>query len=236
MPAVIFDLDGVLVDSEQYWRDGFRSAVSFLAGELGVEVTPPTDAKLHRFEGGRVSDTVRSLAEHFFPGEELHESQLEAAAVRTIQTASELLERDPHPIATNVSVAHELASAGYPLAVASSSARPFIDAALRVTNLAGSIDVRESAYDLEHAKPHPEVYLNALARLGVTAEESVAIEDSVTGATAAVAAGLPTLLVNARLENGAETAAELCREGGRVIFMRTLSMNEIHLIFKEPSL
>lgn len=233
--AVIFDLDGVLVDSEPYWRDGFRSALSLLADAAGADDPAPDDEALHEFEGGRVPDTIRTLTEHYLPSAEIDDARTAAAVDRAIATAIALLRETPRAIANNVDVAQELARAGTRLAVASSSPVAFIEAALDTLGLADTVEVVESAFELEHAKPHPEVYENTLRRLGVAPEHAVAIEDSRTGAAAAVAAGIPTLWVNEHLAHGAAEAAKLRVQGARITFLRRLSVIEINSIAEESS-
>lgn len=236
VPAVIFDLDGVLIESEPLWREGFRAAVLFLSRELDVTATLPSDDDLKRFEGGRVTDTVRSLAAHYFPDAPVNEKLLERAAAHTIQTATELLRLDPPVIRQNVEVARELGVHDIRLAVASSSPRSFIDAALDVLDLNELFKIRESAFELQHAKPHPEVYLNVLTRLEILPQQAVAIEDSHTGASAALRAGIPTLLVNAHSESGPRDADAFRAEGGRIKFLRRLSVEEINFIAEESTL
>lgn len=235
-PAVIFDLDGLLVDSEPYWREGFRAAMRFLAAELGGNDPAPTDEDLHQFEGGRVPDTIRTLANHYFPGADINETLISRAADRAVTTASDRMRAEPRVIAHTVSVAHELVSLGYRLAVASSSPPEFIEATLDALGLTTSVTVVESAYALDHAKPHPEVYENTLRGLGVSATNAVALEDSRTGTEAALRAGIPTLWVNANLKDGSEEAAKFRASGGRVRFLRRLSVVDITSIAEESYL
>ena len=64
--TVIFDLDGVLVDSEPLWREGFRAAVDVIASSLGTTAPSLSDDDLREYEGGRVPDTVATLAAAVF--------------------------------------------------------------------------------------------------------------------------------------------------------------------------
>ena len=67
--VVIFDLDGVLVDSEPLWREGFRAALDLIATSLGTTAPSLSDDDLEEYEGGRVPDTVATLASAVFDGE-----------------------------------------------------------------------------------------------------------------------------------------------------------------------
>lgn len=236
LPVVIFDLDGLLVDSEPYWRDGFRAAVSLLATEFGARNPAPNDDALHQFEGGRVGDTIRTLAAHYFPDALPGAELLQRATVCAIETATSRMRTSPRAVTQNVAVAHELAGLGYRLAVASSSPPEFIDTSLTILGLTASVEVVESAFYLAHAKPHPEVYENTLRKLGITPREAVALEDSRTGTEAALRAGIPTLWVNAGLENGVEEAAKFQHSGARVRFLRRLSVVDINSIAEESFL
>jgi sugar-phosphatase len=192
--CVVFDLDGVLVDSEVYWRAGFRDTLDTLAVEAGLDPLGVPDADLVRFEGGRVPDTIGALVQAYLPGlAPLGADRLRHATDVCVRASARRIRESPRTIADSVQAAHDLHAAGYTLAVASSSARAFIDAALDSVGLAELVDVRESAFDVEHAKPHPEVYLKAMAALGTDPAHCVAVEDSVTGVRASLAAGLTTV-------------------------------------------
>lgn len=193
--AVIFDLDGVLVDSEPYWQNAFRDVVN---DHLRVAVPVARQFTLqetHVFEGGRVNESLarmlqaRGLAAQV--GDELVDD-LTAAVIRRVTDA---VAADPRPITANVEAARRLGRAGVPLAVASSSALPFIDAVLVATGLDRYICVRRSALLLAQGKPHPEVYLQAAAALGIDPAQCLAIEDSATGLAAALRAKIPTVWV-----------------------------------------
>ena len=192
--CVIFDLDGILVDSEVYWRAGFRETIDVLAEEAGL--TPPglTDEVLVQYEGGRVPDTIGALVRDHLPSLwPLDDERLLDAVHVAVGTASRRITEVPRTLDDSVRAASDLDAAGYTLAVASSSARQFIDAALDSVGLSKLVAIRESAFDVEHAKPHPEVYLKAMAALGTDPQHCVAVEDSETGVRAALAAGLSTI-------------------------------------------
>ena len=192
--CVIFDLDGVLVDSEVHWRAGFRETIDALAVEAGREPLEIPDRELVAYEGGRVPDTIQALVAAYLPFlAPLSRGRLDEATDVCVAASSRRIAVEPRTIEDSVKAARDLHEAGYTLAVASSSARPFIDAALRSIGLDDLFGVRESAFDVEHAKPHPEVYLKTMAALGTDPTRCVAIEDSVTGARASLAAGLSTI-------------------------------------------
>jgi HAD superfamily hydrolase (TIGR01509 family) len=190
-PVAIFDLDGVLVDSEPYWREGLRVAMAVIAADLGTTAPVLSDEELHRFEGGRVSDTVRTLAKAVFG--DVPEGTIEDAVGAAIERARSLFTEEPRAISASVEAAAELSARGFRLAVASSSAPAFIEAVVERVGLADSVEVMASAFSLENPKPHPDVYLGVLATMSVTPQQTTAIEDSWTGVQSALTAGLRTV-------------------------------------------
>lgn len=207
--AVIFDLDGLLVESEPYWHQGFRSAISFLAQQADTQSPELSTETLYKFEGGRVPDTIRSLANATLPTVTFTDEMFAQATDHAVATTSQLMADDPTPIAQNVAVAKDLARRGYRLAVASSSPLLFVEASLKAVNVRDNFDIIESGFNLEFSKPHPEVYVNALRALAVSSDEAIALEDSTTGAEAAVRAGIPTILVNAHGRISSQSVKDL---------------------------
>lgn len=193
MTGVIFDLDGVLVNSEPYWQGAFLQITREFCEESGFAQPNLELRDMVRFQGGRVNDTLRTILTSLGHEESTYPDMIEDLATRVIDHVSDAFRAAPTPITGNVRVARQLADNGVLIGVASSSAQIFIDAALEKIGLADAVAVTQSAYPLKHGKPHPEVYLLTLDRMGISAEETVAIEDSTTGLGSAVRAGLATI-------------------------------------------
>ena len=193
MTAVIFDLDGVLVNSEHYWQGAFLAITHEFCDESGLADPGLRLEDMATFQGGRVNDTMRAILTALGHGAPADPVTVEALAQRVIQQVSAAFRQQSEPITDNVRVARELADRGVLIGVASSSAQAFIDLALEEIGLSDAITVTQSAYPLEHGKPHPEVYRLTLQRMGVTAQDVVAIEDSTTGIGSAVRADLATI-------------------------------------------
>jgi HAD superfamily hydrolase (TIGR01509 family) len=194
--AVIFDLDGVLIDSEPVWESVRRDYVArhhgrwqpdsqerlmgmstpewaaYLAGELGVERPPEVvAAEVTELMGERYGERPRLL-----PGA--------VAAVRR------LAER-------------------WPLGVASSSNRELIDLALELLGAADDFVATVSSEEVPRGKPAPDVYLEAARRLDVSPTEAAAIEDSHNGIVSAKAAGMRVLAIpNRRFPPGEDALAQ----------------------------
>jgi HAD superfamily hydrolase (TIGR01509 family) len=182
--AVVFDNDGLLLDTEEAWTRAEvalfeRHGSSFTAEHKRdlIGTSPSTSAaKLERMLGqpGRGAALV----------EEMHELVMAEAlaGVWPRPGALELLEA--------------VRAAGLPVGVASNSARAFVERVLSVTGLLdGHFDVVVTADDVEHPKPAPDLYLAACAALRAAPGRAAALEDSATGVAAAVAAGMYVVAV-----------------------------------------
>lgn len=189
-PGVIFDLDGTLIDSEPSWARGFSIGLCQVLDERGhgSHVLHPED--MARFRGGRVPDTVGVLLAELGLDSKLDESDTRQIVQAVIDWVSDDVAANPMPISEAVEVAKALHQRGVPLAVASSSALPFIDAALEALGLRDAIPIRVSAIDLPRGKPDPLVYLLTLHEMRLPASKVVAIEDSKVGVESAIRAGL----------------------------------------------
>jgi HAD superfamily hydrolase (TIGR01509 family) len=198
--AVVFDLDGVIVDSEIWWDEARRA----WAETLGRPWTADDRAAVMGANSAQWSRTMR---------ERLQVSDtpaaIEAAIVeRVVRRYAE----EGAPLIPGAVEAVRRIAAGYRVAVASSAHRAVIDAALRATGLAGAFEVVVSSDEVRHGKPAPDVYLLTARRLGASPEACLVVEDSLNGVLAARAAGMTVVLVpNGSIPPapGAEEAADL---------------------------
>lgn len=102
-----------------------------------------------------------------------------------------------------------LYSKGYILALASNAKRATIEKVLKDLDIKERFDLVLSYEDVNNAKPHPEIYLETLVRLGIKKEQAVVIEDSPSGITSAVSAGLAVIAVHDERFNFDQTKANL---------------------------
>jgi HAD superfamily hydrolase (TIGR01509 family) len=183
--AVVFDNDGLLLDTEEAWT---RAEQRLFAG-LGRTFTTEHKRILIGSSRTMAAAKLEVLLERAGEGEELMDELLalvmdEAlAGVAPRPGARRLLER--------------LGDAGIPLAVASNSEREFVQRTLESAGLLtdGPFAAVVSANDVEHPKPAPDIYLEACRLLGVSAAEAVALEDSPIGVASAAAAGMFVIAV-----------------------------------------
>ncbi|RZL40319.1 MAG: HAD family phosphatase [Rubrivivax sp.] len=182
--AVVFDMDGLLLDSETLALDAMKAA----ADELGLDM--PAD--LRRQMIGVPADICRALvAGHC--GSDAPVEALFADATRLLEAAvaAGRLHRKPGVGA----LLDELDRLSLPRAVATSSGRHRAQHHLAASDLLTRLDAVLTRDDVVRGKPHPDLYLAAAERLGIAPQRCLAFEDSYNGVRAAVAAGMPVVMV-----------------------------------------
>jgi HAD superfamily hydrolase (TIGR01509 family) len=180
--AVVFDLDGIIVDSEHVW-DEIRQQLAEERGGRWHERASRDMMGMSSPEWSRYMHDVIGLAE---PPEEIN-----AEVVRRL----EAVYREELPLIPGAVEAVERLAAGLPLGLASSSNRELIDLVLEVSGLARHFTATVSSEEVARGKPAPDVYLEAARRLEVRPERCTAIEDSEAGIRSAKAAGMRVLAV-----------------------------------------
>ncbi|WP_434354886.1 hexitol phosphatase HxpB [Parasalinivibrio latis] len=184
LKAAIFDMDGLLVDSEPFWQQ----AQLDVFGALGVTITRQDTINT---TGVRIDQIVTLY--HNNQGWE--GPTKDEVCQQIISRVIELI-KENKPMMSGVQEAIEAChSAGLRVALASSSPMTLIQATLDSLALSNVFEVIHSAEQLKYGKPHPEVYLNAADSLGISPQECVALEDSFTGLLAAKSAQMKTIVV-----------------------------------------
>jgi HAD superfamily hydrolase (TIGR01509 family) len=180
--AVVFDLDGVLVDSEHIW-DEVREELARERGGYWHEGAQADMMGMSSPEWSRYMHDVIGLAES--PDEIAQE------VVRRMQARYEGV----LPLIDGAAEAVRRLEGSFRLGLASSSNRPLIDLVLEKSGLAQSFAATVSSEEVARGKPAPDVFLEAARRLRVAAERSAAVEDSANGIRAARAAGMRVLAI-----------------------------------------
>lgn len=179
MKAVVFDMDGVLIDSEPLWRE---VEVEVL-GALGVPITEPDCAAT---QGLRIDEAVQWWhARHPF------EESIEVVAAAIVHGVAEGIRKQGEPLPGALEAIRAVRDV--PHAIATSSPWPIIEAV--VERLGLNVAIVCSAEDESAGKPDPAVYLTAARRLGVRPEDCIAVEDSRAGVKSAKAAGMRVVAV-----------------------------------------
>jgi HAD superfamily hydrolase (TIGR01509 family) len=176
--AVVFDMDGLLVDTEPTWVVAETDLIEARGDVFDSAVR-------ERIIGLRLSDSVPVFREHYGWNEPVED--LTAELLRRILG---LAARETRPQPGAHDLLAYLYGEGVPLAIASSSPLLLIETVLEAMEWEAYFPVRCTAENEEHGKPAPDVYLRAAEKLGVSPDRCLALEDSTTGARAAVAAGM----------------------------------------------
>ncbi|MBM6619592.1 HAD-IA family hydrolase [Bacillus suaedaesalsae] len=182
MKAVIFDFDGLIIDTETVWYEVFRKVmgnygVSMTVEDFSICIGTSDDVlykKLEQLAGTTLDRTemkrqTRELYNHYVSTLTLREGVIDY-----LQAATTM---------------------GLKLAVASSSSRNWVEAFLEKFQLRNYFDVVKTRDDVTMVKPDPELYIQAMTSLGVTAQEAFCFEDSKNGLQAALSAGLSCVIV-----------------------------------------
>jgi sugar-phosphatase len=184
--AVIFDLDGLLIDSEPFWRVAEKEAL----GRVGIAMT---DEMCEMTMGWRTRDVVEYWHARF----PWRTPRVDAVGAQILRRVEELVRNEGAAMNGVYETLGLLRTGGYLLAIASSSPMSLIDAVLDRLAIWPLFQAVSSAADEEQGKPHPAVYLTAAKRLRQVPRACVALEDSVAGVRSARAAGMRTIAVPA---------------------------------------
>jgi HAD superfamily hydrolase (TIGR01509 family) len=180
--AVIFDLDGVILDSEERWSQVKKDLVEETGGHWKPEAT-------HAMLGMSSPEWSRYLHDEL--GVPLSPAEINAAVVTRM---IEAYRRDLPLIDGAVEAVRRLAE-HWPLGLATSANRVVIEVVLESAGLEAAFATAVSSEEVERGKPAPDVYLEAAARLNLAPGEAAAIEDSTNGLLAAHAAGMAVVAI-----------------------------------------
>ena len=186
MKAAVFDMDGLLIDSEPLWRQAEKSTFR----EVGIELT---DQMCHETLGLRADEVVA----HWYGKFPWTGATLEEVEIRLVSSVQRLISAHGQPLKGVCTTLSVLSEAGFKLGLASSSPHVLIE------TVVGKLDVRDyfavmcSAVDEDRGKPDPAVYLKAAEKLGVDPTNCIAFEDSVSGVRSAKSAGMSVIAVPA---------------------------------------
>lgn len=197
--AVLFDMDGVLLDSEPFWR---KAQVEVFA-TVGLSLT---EADCEATTGIRIDQVV----EYRLPASDAptRDRVVERIVDRMVElVSSEGVRRDGV-----LEMLEEMSRLGIPCGLATSSSYRLLHATLRALGLESYFQIVHSAEDEVYGKPHPAVYMAAADKLGFKPQECLAIEDSVTGMVSAKAARMQVVVTPeaCALEDPRFSLADLC--------------------------
>lgn len=193
--AVIFDLDGVLIDSETAWNDARRDLVEQSGGSW-------------RADAQRAMMGMSSVEWASYMHDQLAVPMSPEAISAEVAGRLERLYRDRLPLLPGAREAVRSLARRWPLAIASSANRSIIALVLELAGISDCFTAAVSSEEVARGKPAPDVYLEAARRLGREPSGCVAVEDSASGLRAAAAAGMRVIAIpNRDFPPGAQALA-----------------------------
>lgn len=180
--AVIFDMDGVLVDSEPYHQE----AENIVYSKMGLNIS---DEEMNSFVGMAMDRLYNTLREKYHLTRTTEDLLEEDTEIRVNVFKSK---KKMTPIKGIPELLKDIKAAGLKIAVASSSHQDIIKIVLEASSIIDFFDFYLSSFDesIKHGKPEPDIYLKAASMLSEKPENCIVIEDSFNGVTAATKAGI----------------------------------------------
>ncbi|OPJ62363.1 HAD family hydrolase [Clostridium chromiireducens] len=179
MKAVIFDMDGVIIDSEPIHFDVDLQTISELGGDISKE-------DLEKYVGTTNEYMYTDIKNKF----NISKSLEEIIHYKVELTKKKIIELDLEPIEGIRELLKELKNKNINTAIASSSPRDFIELVVSKFKLENYIEYIISGEEVKHGKPDPDIYIETAKKLRVSPQECIVIEDSRNGVLAAKAAGM----------------------------------------------
>lgn len=182
--AVIFDMDGVLIDSEPLWKIAMEEVFHSLGSTL-------TKSDFQKTVGLRIDEVVHFWNLHENWGVE-NEQEVEEAI---IEKMIELISKNAAPLSGVMETLEFLQKIGMKIGLGTSSSSRLIQVVLAELNMAHFFEVAHSAEKEAYGKPHPAVYLHVAQELGVSPNKCLVIEDSFNGVLAGLAAKMKVVCI-----------------------------------------
>ena len=182
--AAIFDMDGLLIDSEPCWQQAEREVF----GSVGVRITDD-------MARATAPLTTREVTEYWYRSNPWQGRSLEDVESSVVARVGELIRARPRGLPGVREALAECAAMGWRVALASNSPMVLCRLVLAELGIAGSFEVVVSADDVEKGKPDPAIYLHAARCLGVEPRRCLVFEDSPGGVRAARAAGMHVIAI-----------------------------------------
>lgn len=207
--AIIFDVDGVLIDAKEWHYEALNRALASYGLEIGRQ------DHLTKFDGLPTSKKLEILSRE----KGLPENLYHVINEKKQQYTMELVNESCQPNEIHQFALSTLKAEGYIMAAASNAIRNTVQTMLAKSNLLQYLEFFLSNQDVKHPKPDPEIYLAAMERLHMAPQECLVVEDNQNGIRAAEAAGAHVMRV--------ETVADVNYEN---IKRHIRSFEKIHLL------
>ena len=182
--AVIFDMDGVLIDSEPLWKIAMEEVFSSVGCTL-------TKKDFQKTVGLRIDEVI----EYWYNEAGWDGTTPKEVEKRIIERMIELIKENGEPLTGVIETLDYLEQRAFKIGLATSSHHVLIEAVLDVLRIRERFDVVHSAEDEQHGKPHPAVYLTVAERLKIDPINCLVIEDSLNGIIAGKAAKMKVVCI-----------------------------------------
>lgn len=183
--AILFDMDGVLIDAKDWHYEALNDALALFGMEIG------RDAHLSTYDGLPTRTKLEMLTETRRLPRRLHSVINQVKQKRTAEIAIQRCK----PTFNHAFALSRLRDDGMKMAVCSNSIRKTIELMMELSDLSQHLDLIVSNEDVSKAKPDPEMYLKAMVELGVQPHETLILEDNEHGIQAARASGAHVLVI-----------------------------------------
>ena len=184
LKALIFDMDGVIVDSEPLWR---RAMIKGFNG-IGVSFT---EEDCRKTQGTRFKEVV----EHWLDIHKITTVKAPELEQHILHILLELIEQEGKAMPGVIDILHEGRNKGLKIGLATSSSHKLMTAVLEKLLIKNQFNAVVSAEHMSHGKPHPEVFLHCAAQLNVPPSFCLVLEDSINGVVAAKAAQMTVIAI-----------------------------------------
>lgn len=184
MKAVIFDMDGVIIDSEYLWRRAMIEGFT----EIGI---PFTDADCRVTTGMRFKEVI----EYWFKSHNYSSLTVSEFDTLVVDKLCLLIKKEGKPMKGVLEAFEFLKINNFKIGLATSSNVELMETVIETLQLGDYFDALCSAQHLTHGKPHPQVFINCAQELGVHASHCLVVEDSVNGVIAGKAAHMKVVAI-----------------------------------------
>ncbi|MEO7209345.1 MAG: hexitol phosphatase HxpB [Chitinophagaceae bacterium] len=184
MNTVIFDMDGLLIDSEPHWQEAANETLQSYNKKLTTELYATTT-------GLRTKEFVNYWFRYFkIPAEEYADAEK-----KITELVTEKIKKKPAVMPAVPYIINFFRERNFKIGIASSSPSSIIEMVMQICNITEFIHVFVSAEDMQYGKPHPQVYLECAEQLNVDPSECICFEDSFNGMIAVKAARMKCVIV-----------------------------------------
>ena len=187
LDTVIFDMDGLLIDSEPLWEEAGKETLS----RFNVTLTPA------QYQSSTGLGTATWI-EHWFTHFNINQEHAPAAAISIVNAAIEKIEEKAQPMPGVEHILSFFKKRNFKIGLASSSPMKLINLVVNKLKIDHFISAKSSAENLPFSKPHPQVFLNCAELLRSSPTDCICFEDSFNGMIAAKAARMKCVIVPAR--------------------------------------